>query len=184
MRRSPSFDEKALFVADQIYRSCIAPDGGELLRLTGALAPGGSLKMSKAREAFRWCQSEEIEGRFFTLRLCHKAVSLLVAQQRIEIPALPGLSQSFWLAEQAKRLHYLCCRSKKNRLACSLPSSKEAKAEAMDDAETQPMFYDDDGLLPYNFCAVPRLPRPVVEKREIPPVPPFNVHAVEVGQTC
>ena len=147
MRRSPSFDEKALFVADQIYRFCIAPDGGQFLRQTGTIAPGGSLKMTKAREAFRWCQGEEIKGRYFTLRLCEKAVSMLVAQKRIEVPALPGLCQTFWLTEQSRRLHYLCCRSKKNRLPCSNPSSKEAKTEAMDDAETQPMF-DEDELQP------------------------------------
>ena len=56
---------KAAFIADNLYQTCVAPDGGQRLRETGAISPATSLKNFRARRAFEWASHVSYQAIFF-----------------------------------------------------------------------------------------------------------------------
>lgn len=66
MADATSVISKALWICENLYKYCVAPDGGKRTRETGAIAPAGTLKNFRARFAFLWASEVGFNKRFFT----------------------------------------------------------------------------------------------------------------------
>ena len=58
---------KGNFIAENLFKFCVAPDSGKRLRETGVVAPATTLKNKCARSAFEWAASVSQEKKYFTL---------------------------------------------------------------------------------------------------------------------
>ena len=135
-----SLESKALVIADNLYRSCVAPDAGKRLRETGSISPGSSLKQSNTNSAFRWvneigCRSSP---RFFTEAACQLGIKKLLEKPGVEIPAVVGLPFELWLTQQARIVQHLCQRARKT-VGSALRFQRIRQSRTMDWAETLPM---------------------------------------------
>lgn len=106
---------RARFIAESIYRECIDKDGGERLRLTGALSPARTLKNQKAKFAFDWAGAIPLDRKYFTKAACRMAIKQLLSMPKVQVPVLPGMPVEMWIEQQAKVIQHLCQRSRKNR---------------------------------------------------------------------
>ena len=114
MEDTATLKTKAICIADHLYRFCVAPDDGKRVRQTGSIAPAGSLKNRKARQAFCWAsQVKKFNERYFTLSAVQKGIELLVATWDLK-PPLVGLSFELCLTQQSKQILHLCQRARKN----------------------------------------------------------------------
>ena len=95
---SEDIGQKVRHIAAQLHLTCVRPDGGERVRLTGAIAPKGSLKYLCSRQAFAWCGAVH-EPRYFTKTAVKLALERLLDHYKIEVPLSPtdGLTRAEWL---------------------------------------------------------------------------------------
>jgi hypothetical protein len=135
-----SLESKALVIADNLYRSCVAPDAGKRLRETGSISPGSSLKQSNTNSAFRWVNEIDCRSspRFFTEAACQLGIKKLLEKPGVEIPAVVGLPFELWLTQQARIVQHLCQRARKT-VGSALRFQRIRQSRTMDWAETLPM---------------------------------------------
>ena len=111
------FDRKAIYIADNLVKHCLSPDGGKRFKETGSISPGPTLKHHGAREAFRWCDAVPYTRRFFTLAAIRKAIIKMLKGENVSPPLVAGLPFEMWLENQSKTLLHLCQRSRRNTSA-------------------------------------------------------------------
>lgn len=105
---------KAIWISENLYKYCIAPDNGKRVRETGSISPATSLKNQRAKEAFSWAGSVQQCKRFFTEAAVRLGVSMLLEKKNVKIPIVGGLSTELWLQQQTKLVLHLCQRARKN----------------------------------------------------------------------
>ena len=133
-----SLQGKAQFIANGLFQNCVLPDGGERLRRTGSISPGMSLKSTSARKAFQWATAAPGGQKFFSLAACRKAIRILMSMDSVTVPQLPGLPYELWLENQAKVVHHLCQRARRNFSFCSrFRFAAYRQSRSMDWEETQ-----------------------------------------------
>ena len=103
----------AKFVVRRLGSLC-EEDSVEAVNRTGELFPRGSLQRLAVRRLFSFVHEPACHGRFFTARLCKQVVRKLVREGRMNPPLDPQDSVADWIAKQAKRLQYICKRSKRS----------------------------------------------------------------------
>ncbi len=128
---------RAQFIADQLYRYCILPNGGVRLRETGTICPANTLKSVKARAAFGWAGKIKHKQKFFTKAACRLAISRLVLMPNVEPPSVHGLPREVWEEQQSRVVLHLCQRSRKN-FGSGLRFRGYHQSK-MDDVQTFPM---------------------------------------------
>ena len=133
------FASKVRYIAQELYRNCVQPDGGDRARLTGSLPPRGSLKHRSSKKAFAWCGGVH-EHRFFTKSAVKTALVRLLDFYEVEVPLCdsPGLTRQDWLQRQTQLIQHLCKRSVKNASARAMG--------CLDNVETQVMFDEAGGF--------------------------------------
>ena len=130
---------KGKFIADSLYRTCVAPDGGQRLKETGSIAPAGSLKCLAARHAFQWASKVSEQSRFYTLAACRMGVKLLLEYPGVQVPLLGTIPLDLWIEQQAKMVMHLCGRARRNSGSATLRFPAYRQARSMDWEETLPM---------------------------------------------
>lgn len=128
-----SVGSKAIWIADMLYKNCIAPDNGKRVRETGSISPASCLKNGRARLAFSWAASVAFSKRYFTEVAVRKALLKLIEMEGVRIPLGAGLPFELWLQQQTRSVLHLCQRARKN-FGSSLRQSR-----SMDWQETLPM---------------------------------------------
>jgi len=128
-----SVGSKAIWIADMLYKYCIAPDNGKRVRETGSISPASCLKNGRARLAFSWAASVAFSKRYFTEVAVRKALLKLIEMEGVRIPLGGGLPFELWLQQQTRSVLHLCQRARKN-FGSSLRQSR-----SMDWQETLPM---------------------------------------------
>ena len=126
---------KAVFIAENLYRHCVLPDGGQRLNKTASISPATSLKHKAAREAFSWAARVGSKKKFFTLAACRKAVRILLSKDDVNVP-FSGLPMDMWVEAQAKLIMHLAQRSRINS-GSSLRFLCYRQSTIMDWEETQ-----------------------------------------------
>ena len=130
---------KAAFIADNLYQTCVVPDGGQRLRETGAISPATSLKNVRARRAFEWASHVSYQAKFFTLAACRLGVQQLLRYQNVDVPVLATTPKDTWVEQQAKLVMQLCARSRKNCGSARLRTLSYRQAGLMDWDQTMPL---------------------------------------------
>ena len=131
--------QRAVLVADHLWRSFLAKDRGQTVAATGRLLPHGSLKSKNLREGLSWAES--LPYKFITEKVALKAILILEKVYRLQYPIIPGVTVDRWRALQARTLTRLCYRVKKNRGA----RVARSRSTSMDSMDTQPWaFWDDE----------------------------------------
>ena len=128
---------KAAFIADNLYQTCVVPDGGQRLRETGAISPATSLKNVRARRAFEWASHVSYQAKFFTLAACRLGVQQLLRYQNVDV--LATTPKDTWVEQQAKLVMQLCARSRKNCGSARLRTLSYRQAGLMDWDQTMPL---------------------------------------------
>ena len=114
--------------ADQLFRALARYSSShDHLAVTGELFPRGNLKSRQVQEQLRFLA--DFSGRFFTRRVCVRAVLLLLTELQIQPPRQETAEE--WSKRQASRLQLLAKRTKALARARS-------HAMALDDMETLP----------------------------------------------
>ena len=116
--------------AQVIARNLWAVLDVEKFSKTGTLFGCRCLRQAKARSDFSWCvtDAQVHSNRFFTKKAVRAGIKLMLHDQGLLLPDIPGLKFSEWLEKQTVRVTDLCQRAR--------------RAAAMaDDAETQPWDY-------------------------------------------
>lgn len=133
---------KAALIADHLYRSCVAPDGGQRLRESGTIPPGTSLKQNKTRKAFEWVTELKAAcaNRYFTLAACQLAIEMMLKKPGVRIPHV-GLPHNLWLVQQARLIKHLCRRARKS-VGSRLRFTRLRQSRTMDWQQTVPMDGD------------------------------------------
>ncbi len=135
---SISLISKALWICENLYKNCVAPDDGKRIRETGAIAPAGTLKNSRARSAFLWASEVGFNKRFFTEASVRLGILKLVEKEGVSIPCHVGIPYELWLQRETKTVLHLCQRSRRNFGAqLRFPAYRQLKS--MDFMETLPM---------------------------------------------
>ena len=103
---------------------------------TGTLFGYRCLRQTKARSDFSWCvtDAQVHSNRFFTKKAVKTGIKLLMKQNNLELPDIPGLKYREWLDTQTDRVRDLCKRARRS-------------SAMADDAETQPydlMAWDEE----------------------------------------
>ena len=105
---------KGNFIAENLFKFCVAPDSGKRLRETGVVAPATTLKNKCARSAFEWAASVTQKKKYFTLAACRMAIKTLISMKGVDIPLIPTLPLDMWVEQQAKIVCHLAQRSRRN----------------------------------------------------------------------
>lgn len=130
---------KAKFIADCLYKTCVAMDDGKRLRETGSISPAQSLKSLNARRAFEWASNVASQSRFYTMAACRLAVDLLLSYPNVEVPILATIPKDMWVQQQGKIVLHLCQRARRNSGSASLRFPAYRQSRSMDWEETQLM---------------------------------------------
>jgi len=130
---------KAKFIADCLYKTCVAMDDGKRLRETASISPAQTLKSLKARRAFEWASNVARQSRFYTMAACRLGVELLLGYPNVEVPILGTLSKDVWVQQQGKIVMHLCQRARRNSGSASLRFPAYRQSRSMDWEETQLM---------------------------------------------
>lgn len=143
---SRSLESKALVIADNLYRACVAPDSGKRLRESGSISPGSSLKQVRTSQAFQWVNHLKIASasRYFTLAACELGIKKLLEKLGVVIPAVVGLPFELWLVQQARVVQHLCQRARKT-IGSRLRFARLRQSRTMDWTET--LALEAQGLL-------------------------------------
>lgn len=107
-----SVGSKAIWIADMLYKYCIAPDNGKRVRETGSISPASCLKNGRARLAFSWAASVAFSKRYFTEVAVRKALLKLIEMEGVRIPLGAGLPFELWLQQQTRSVLHLCQRAR------------------------------------------------------------------------
>lgn len=134
---SCSLESKALVIADNLYRACVAPDSGRRLRESGCISPGSSLKQTRTSQAFEWVNQLNIKSasRYFTLAACEHGIKKLLERPGVVIPSVVGLPFELWLVQQARLVQHLCQRARKT-IGSRLRFARLRQSRTMDWTET------------------------------------------------
>lgn len=137
---------KAIWISENLYKYCIAPDNGKRVRETGSISPATCLKNQRARDAFGWAGSVQQCKRFFTEAAVRLGISKLLEKTDVKIPIVGGLSTELWLQQQTKLVLHLCKRARKN-IAAQYRFPAYRQSSIMDWQDTLPMEarYTRDG---------------------------------------
>lgn len=138
MADATSVISKALWICENLYKYCVAPDGGKRIRETGAIAPAGTLKHFRARFAFLWASEVGFNKRFFTEAAVRLGILKLLEKKEISIPCSSGIPYELWLQRETKTVLHLCQRSRRN-FGSQLRFPAYRQQKSMDYMETLPM---------------------------------------------
>ena len=144
MEASLAIHSKAITIAENLFKYCVAPDDGKRIRETGSIAPASTLKHRKAKEAFRWAfQINAYNKRYFTQAAVHKGILMLLEKYDVRVPIVAGVSFDLWCIQQTKIVLHLCQRARKNHSG-SFRFLGYRQAKSMDFLETIPL--EEKGL--------------------------------------
>ena len=130
---------EAAFIADNLYQTCVVPDGGQRLRETGAISPATSLKNVWPRYAFEWASMFHTKQIFLPWLLFRLGVQQLLRYQNVDVPVLATTPKNTWVEQQAKLVMQLCARSRKNCGSAPLRTLSYRQAGLMDWDQTMPL---------------------------------------------
>ncbi len=77
--------------------------------------------------------------KFFTMAACRGGIYHMMNTYKLDMPVLQGQSEQDWVESQAKTVHHLCQRARKN-CGSSLRFAGYRQIRSMDWEETVPMF--------------------------------------------
>ena len=106
-----------------MFRALVEPDGGKYLAQTGSFLMSKNLRSKSTRAAFSILMKAEAEAvgegdarecRFWTKKLVRDAIWGLVTEKNLSVPQLPGFSWAEWLKHNAKIIHDLAQKAKRN----------------------------------------------------------------------
>ena len=135
-----SLESKAIVIAENIYRTCVAPDSGQRLRETGVIPPGTNLKQTRTSRAFSWVNDIDVSctRRFFTLAACQRGIEKLLEKPGVQVPVVHGIPHQLWLMQQTRLVQYLCQRARKT-VGSSLRFPLLQQSRVMDWQDTLPL---------------------------------------------
>ena len=119
-------------LAEHLFHSCCNTEEDRCrVAKTGQLVPSGSLKFKAVRAKLGWVKLLPPSERFFTQKRVAQALRDLLLYRDIELPSVPGFSQSMWVQQQAKCLTKTLQRARKS--VAMDPSCAETQAWTMED---------------------------------------------------
>ena len=112
-------------LADKLYEGLIAGDGGAYLAKTGSLLRSNTLKAKETKKAFgiilEASKQEELppndngDRRFWSKRIVHDALRMMMKNHGLQLPQLPGFQWSEWFKSQTALVHDLAKRANRNQ---------------------------------------------------------------------
>lgn len=130
---------KAICVAENLYKFCVAIDDGKRLRETGCIPPASTLKNRKCRDAFMWARRvNQYNQRFFTMAAVRMGIIRMLDTYSLNVPIVNGMTFEVWLIQQSKLVLHLCQRARKNS-GSSLRFLAYRQSTSMDWMDTVPM---------------------------------------------
>ena len=149
-------------LAKCLWEAFVKADDGERLAKTGSLIDAETLKCKATREAFDIVMTagDNVEQkRFWTQRRVSRALEHMIKKYNIEVPITPGFTWATWLKDQAKVVHDLSQKSRRNAWRRSSSS-----ASSMDYTDTVPWDQELHGYeepLSINLVSAHRTPSAV-----------------------
>ena len=146
-------------LASLLYQHCICQDRAHF-EATGTVTPTGSLRHKATRQCLTFAKN--LTGRWYTQKMVKDALDLMIKQNGLSVPEVPGFSMKGWLEEQSKILQPLLSRARRSTIKDEVSHDEvaqvdPAKPSAMadpDNAETQAWMPDpaEDWRLHRDWC--------------------------------